>query len=95
MAGQIEGTVVSISDEGIAITDISVDQLADVPTDDSVAIQCEGHTTQQIFPVEHGQAEMTLIAAQGKSGFLEISLVGDSVATFLGIKTGSDVKVTW
>ncbi|MFC1759452.1 adenosylmethionine-8-amino-7-oxononanoate aminotransferase [Planctomycetota bacterium] len=95
MAGQIEGTVVSISDDGIAITDISIDRLSGVPTDESVAIQCEGHTTQHIFPVEHGQPEMTLIAAQGQSGFLEISLVGDSVATFLGIKTGSDVTVTW
>ena len=96
MAGKIQGTVVSISDEGIAITDIAVDQLADVPAeDDSVSISCEGHTTQKIFPVEHGQAEMTFIAAQGKSGFLEISLVGDSVATFLGIKAGSDVTVKW
>ena len=95
MAGQIEGTVVSISEEGIAITDIAVDQLTGVPADDSVQISCEGHRTQQIFPIEHGQDDMTFIAAQGKSGFLEISLVGDSVATFLGIKVGSEVTVKW
>lgn len=95
MAGHLSGSVVSISDEGVAVTDISVDQLSEVPTDDSVSITCEGHTTQQIFPVEHGQADMTFIAAQGTSGYLEISLVGDSVATFLGIKVGSDVEVKW
>ena len=92
---KLEGKVTNVSESGTAVTDISLDQLTDVPTDDSVSITCEGHTTVRIFPEDHGQPEMTFIAARGKSGYLEISLVGDSVSTFLGIGPGSSVVVKW
>lgn len=91
----IQGKVVSINDSGAAVTDIAVRQLEGVPLDEQVSIRCEGHITTCIFAADHGQPEMTLLAMQGSSGFLEIALVGDSVATFLGIAPGSDVVVSW
>lgn len=95
MGGKIKGKVVSINDDGDAITDISVDQLDGVPVDQSVSIHCEGHVTSCIFPNEHGQPEMTFLARQGSEGCLELLLVGDSANRFLGIAPGSDVLIKW
>jgi hypothetical protein len=95
LAGKLEGRVVSISSRGAAITDIHTDRLSDVPTDESVSITCEGHTTVRLFQPQHNEAPMTLIAILGESGFLEISLVGDDVQKFLGIGPGSPVLVEW
>jgi S-adenosylmethionine hydrolase len=95
LAGKIQGKVVSISDRGDAITDIAVDRLHGIPTDESVSIHCEGHATSCIFPADHDQPEMTFLAVQGTSGFLELSLVGDSVKAFLGIGPGSQVMIKW
>ncbi len=95
LAGSIKGKVVSITESGDAITDISVDQLDGVPHDDRVSISCDGHVTSRIFPVDHEQPEMTFLAVHGPSGFLELLLVGDSASAFLGIAPGSDVVVKW
>ena len=95
MATKIQGTVVAISNGGDAVTDIANGQLDGVPMDDQVSIHCEGHVTSRIFPAEHGQPEMTFLAVQGKSGFLELTLVGDSVQAFLGIRPGSEVTIKW
>ncbi len=95
LAGKIQGKVVAISSQGDAVTDISSEQLRNVPTNEQVSIQCEGHVTSCIFPAEHGQPEMTFLARIGESGFLELSLVGDSVNTFLGIHAESPVTVKW
>ena len=95
MPGKLEGQVVSISDTGAAITDISLDRLNGIPTDDSVSVSCEGHTTYRLFSCDDEQAAMTFVAIQGTSGFLELCLVGDSVQAFLGIGPGSSVAVKW
>ncbi len=85
----------SISEQGDAITDIAVESLQGVPLDESVSIHCEGHVTSCIFPAEHDQPAMTFLALQGTSGYLELTLVGDSVQAFLGIRPGSDVMLKW
>ncbi len=95
MADRIQGRVVSITDAGAAITDIPLDRLKDVPRDESVAIECEGHRTLRLFDQEHGQPAMTFLALLGPSGFLELHLTEDSVATFLGITLGSEVTIRW
>ncbi|MCA9147851.1 MAG: hypothetical protein KDA92_01065 [Planctomycetales bacterium] len=95
LAGKIKGKVVAISSAGDAVTDISCEQLRDVPRDEQVSIQCEGHMTSCIFPADHGQPEMTFLARIGETGFLELSLVGDSVNTFLCIRPESVVTVKW
>ena len=95
LGGKITGTVTSINATGAAVTDISVDQLRDVPHDDQVSIACEGHVTGRLFPPDHGQPEMTFLAILSDDGFLELHLVGDRVNTFLGIQDGSPVTVRW
>ncbi len=95
MGGKIQGKVTSVSANGNAVTDIAVERLAGVPTDDQVSIHCDGHVTSCIFPARHEQPEMTFLALLGESGYLELTLVGDSVSTFLGIRPGCDVTLRW
>ena len=95
MASKIQGKVVSTNDAGDLVTDISVDQLNDVPTDESVSVKCDGHVTQCIMPADHQQAQLTFIAVKGTSGFLELSLVGEDASKFLGVRVGADVVVKW
>ncbi|CAE7432056.1 steT, partial [Symbiodinium sp. CCMP2456] len=90
---RISGKVVSISETGDAITDLAHDQLADVPQDDRTSIECGGHTTLGVYPLDHDQPEMTYVAILGKSGCLELSLIGDSAAKFLGLKVNDEVTI--
>ncbi len=95
VAGTIEGKVVAIDAQGSLVTDIEAAQLAPAPRDISVRIMVDEHETFGIFPVEHDQAEMTLIAVAGDTGPLKIELVGDSASAMLGVRAGAPVKVTW
>ena len=95
LAGKLEGTVVSISESGSAVTDIAIERLNGIPQDESVSISCEGHSTIRIFPTDHQQPEMTFLAFKGPTGFLELTLVGDDVSIFLGISPGKQVTVKW
>ena len=95
MAGSLDGKVVSISQNGNPVTDISADRLRGVPTDDRVSVTCDDHTTSGIFPLEHGQPEMTQLAMLGESGHLELSIVGERASDFLGIRPGASVVVRW
>jgi S-adenosylmethionine hydrolase len=95
VAGKLRGTVVSVSAGGDLVTDITAAQLEGVPTDESVSIHCDGHVTAGIFPVDHGQPEMTFLARLGESGCLELALVGDDASSFLGIRPGARVLIKW
>jgi S-adenosylmethionine hydrolase len=95
VAGKIEGTVVAISEAGNLITDISAEQLADVPRNDSVSVSCDEHETIGIFPAEHQEPPMTLLALVGGSGKLELEIVGDSAKIMLGVRVGEKVVVKW
>ena len=92
---KLTGQVVSVTDSGALVTDIPVATLQAVPRDDQVSVRCEGHATSGIFPDDHGQPEMTFIALEGTSGFLELALVGDDASRFLGIKPGASVALDW
>lgn len=92
---KLKGRVVSVTETGDIVTDIPNADLATVPKDDQVRIRCEGHVTAGIFPTDHGQPEMTFVASEGASGFLELSLVGDDASRFLGIQPGADVRIEW
>ena len=95
MSNQIEGSVASIGDNGDLITDISIDQVANAPSDDSVRIKFGGHETLGIFPTNHDQPAATMVASLGKDGFLQIEIVGISLSEMLGIKSGTPVIVNW
>ena len=63
--GKISGKVEAVDSFGNLVTNISRDQLTDVPRDESVTINCEGHQTQGIFETYGEQPAMTLIALVG------------------------------
>lgn len=95
VAGRIEGTVASVSESGNLVTDITADQLADVPRGDQVTVRCDEHETLGIFDADHQQPPFTLIAVIGASGCLELEIVSDSARIMLGVSTGEKVEVRW
>jgi len=92
---EIKGQIARVLDNGDAVTDILNEQLQHAPQDDRVRIACNGHTTLRLLPEEHAEPPGTLVAVFGGSGFLEISLVGDSASEFLGFKPNMAVQVRW
>lgn len=95
MAGKLQGEVVSVRASGDIVTSIYADQLAEAPRDERVSIHCDGHVTAGIFAAEHSEPELTFLAVLNHDGQLELSLVGDSAAKFLGIRPGAVVIVKW
>ncbi len=95
MPGTIEGTVVSLTEAGNLVTDISHDALQDVPRDPSVTISCDEHETIGLYLPDHGEPEFSFLALLGPSGFLELTIVGESARSMLGIRVGERVKVKW
>ena len=95
MANRIEGKVGGIGEAGNLVTDISVDQVSNIPHDESVTIKFGDHETIGLYPVDHGQPDTTMVASLGKSGFVEIEIVGIPLAEMLGIKVDDVVVVKW
>lgn len=95
MPRRIEGKVVSISECGNLVTDITCAALADAPRDSTVSIRCDEHETVGLFTSGHGEPELSFLALLGDSGFLELTIVGDSAQMMLGIRPGERVNVQW
>lgn len=93
--GMIEGKVESIDAAGNLVTDIAVERLRGVPTDERLTILCDEHETRGLFSPGHSEPEMTLLALLATSGKLEITIVGDSASLMLGIRPGEKVVVKW
>ena len=94
MAGKIEGTVVSVTESGDLVTDLSTEQLADTPQDEQTTIRCEDHVTHGLYPEDHGQPDLTFLAILG-GGNLILTLVSENASTFLGLTAGCKVTVSW
>jgi len=92
--GQIEGKVVAYSESGNLVSDIDNDRLAAVPRD-SATTACDEHETIGIFAADHPEQPMTLMAILGKSGCLELTIVGDSARAMLGVPLGEKIVVRW
>ncbi len=95
VAARIVGTVVSISESGNLVTDITANQLSDAPRGEQVTVRCDEHETLGIFDVGHEQPPFTLIALIGSSGCLELEIVTDSAKIMLGVAIGEKVEVCW
>lgn len=95
MPGKIEGKVVSYSEAGNLVTDISADRLRTVPRDTSLSVTCDEHQTVGLFAPDHQEPEMTLLAQVTDGGCLELVIVGDSAKIMLGVKIGQPVTVQW
>lgn len=95
MANLIEGAVTSIGEAGQLISDISDEQLENVPRNENTVVAFGGHQTLGLFSPDHGQPDATMVAFIGKTGALEIEIVGISLSAMLGIKAGEKVSVSW
>ena len=95
MPRKIEGKVVSISECGNLVTDIPCASLAEAPRNSSVTIRCDEHETVGLFTAGHSEPEMSFLALLGDSGFLELTIVGDSAKIMLGVRVGERVSVQW
>jgi S-adenosylmethionine hydrolase len=93
--GKIEGKVVAYGPEGNLVTDIAHAQFDATPRDPSVSIRCDEHVTVGLFSADHHEPEMSLLAILAPSGFLELTIVGDSAKIMLGIRIGEKVVVSW
>ncbi len=93
--GKIEGVIESIDSFGNLISNITADQLANVPRGETTVVECDEHQTQGIFTTYSDQPEMTLVALVGSSGKLELAIVGDSAKIMLGVRVGTPITVVW
>jgi S-adenosylmethionine hydrolase len=93
--GTVEGKVMAYGPEGNLVTDISVAQLEAAPRGTSVTIRCDEHETVGLFTPGHGEPEMSLLAVLAPSGFLELTIVGDSAKVMLAVRIGERVVVSW
>ncbi len=96
MSKTIFGNVIEITPDGDLVTDISVDQLSSAPRDESLKVVVdEEHETFGLFPADHQQPPMTLIAVLGSDSSLRLHLVGDSATMMLGVRKGAPVLLKW
>jgi S-adenosylmethionine hydrolase len=96
MSKTISGNVIEVTPDGDLVTDISVDQLSAVPRDESLKVVVdEEHETFGLFPADHQQPPMTLIAVLGSDNSLRLHLVGDSATMMLGVRKGAPVLLKW
>ncbi len=95
MAGKVTGKVIAVDEAGNLLTDIHERQLDDVPRDERTVIACDGHKTFGIFPTDHGQPELTLLAVLNEQQQLMLMMVDESAHAFLGIGLGSVISVSW
>lgn len=89
------GCVTAITKDGNLVTDLSSEQLATVPRDESLVIHFAGHETMGLYSDDHDQPTGTLVAKLNSDGLLEIEIVGMSVAELLGIPVDTPVVLSW
>ena len=95
VSGTLSGKVVQIDDLGNLVTDIPGTSLAAAPRGASLRVVVDEHETFGLFPTDHSQPAMTLVATVDEQGPLKIVLVGDSASAMLGVRAGAPVEVYW
>ncbi len=95
VAAKLTGKVVEIDGEGNLVTDVSARDLAGAPHDSSLRIVVDEHETFGLYPLDHKQPAMTLVAITDNVGAVKIILVEDSASAMLGIRVGAPVEVHW
>jgi S-adenosylmethionine hydrolase len=94
VSGQIEGKIVAYGEAGNLVSDIAHERLREAPCD-SATTSCDEHETVGIFPADHPEEPFTLMAILGTSGFLELTIVGESAKAMLGVRIGEKIVVKW
>ena len=60
-----------------------------------LSVACDEHETIGIYPADHPEQPFTLMAVLGSSGFLEMTIVGESAQAMLGVRIGEKIVVKW
>jgi len=84
-----------VDESGNLITDISSDRLVGAPADATLRVAVDEHETFGLYPPNHAQPSMTLIAVTRDGAPLTIMLVDDSASAMLGVRVGAPVQVEW
>ena len=95
MANQITGEIETVDAQGNLVTSSTREMLADVPTDETVAIRCDDYETHNIFTTYAEQPPMTLVAVIGSNNQLKLAIVDDSAKIMLSVEIGTPVEVVW
>lgn len=95
MPGNLSGKVVEVDESGNLITDIPAEGLNGAPQDASLRIVVDEHETYGVYPPDHSQPSMTLVAILQADAPLKIVLVDDNASAMLGVNVGADVAVHW
>jgi S-adenosylmethionine hydrolase len=93
--GKIEGKIAAYGPTGNLVTDIPNDRLKAVPPGNSAKVICDEHETIGIYPADHQEEPMTLMAVLGQGGFLELTIIGDSAKAMLSVPLNEKVVVKW
>jgi S-adenosylmethionine hydrolase len=93
--GRVAGKIVSVTDTGNLITDLTADQLAAAPRGEQTIIRCDEHETRGLFSSNHQEPDFTFLALLNTEGQLELTIVGDSARDMLGLRPGMAVVVEW
>ncbi len=92
---KLSGKVVEVDAEGNLITDVSAASLDQAPQDASLRIVVDEHETFGVYPSDHSQPSMTLVAIAEPDNPLKIVLVDDSASAMLGVQVGAAVELSW
>ena len=95
MSGKLSGKIVEVDESGNLLADINSDALEGAPHDASLRIQVDEHETYGLYPVDHSQPSMTLVAIAEAGAPLRIVLVDDSASAMLGVQVGAPVEISW
>jgi S-adenosylmethionine hydrolase len=90
---KILGRVASINEQGDLVSDIANAAIESLVGQANVEVRFGEHFTQGVHPLEHGEPDQTLIAVLGRSGCLEIGIVGVNVHEMLGIDVGQSIEI--
>lgn len=94
MAAKLSGKVVEIDASGSLVTDIPPGELDGAPRDAALRIVVDEHETFGLYPADHSQPAMTLVAVlDGEK--LKVTIVGESASAMLGVQVGAPVEVNW
>jgi S-adenosylmethionine hydrolase len=91
----LTGKVIEVDASGNLVTDIPSDRLRGAPTDASLRVVVDEHETYGLYPAQHAQPPMTLVAIAEGNLPLTIVLVDDSASAMLGVRVGAMVEVHW
>lgn len=91
----LTGKVVEVDATGNLVTDIPSERLRGAPSDASLRVVVDEHETFGLYPAEHSQPPMTLVAIAEGNKPLTIVLVDDSASAMLGVRVGAMVEVHW